>query len=410
MHGLQGRQKHRKKLLIIAVKVVIVVGIFYFGVAIGQGKISFGVSDLLSRSSQNKDLPSNLDYTSVNQVYNDLKANYDGKLSTGVLLDGLKQGLAQSTGDPYTEYFNAKDAKAFNEQLTGTFTGIGAELGKDGENNLIVVSPIAGFPADKAGLKAGDIITTINSISTSNMSIDSAVNRIRGPKNTSVTLKIIRSKSQTLNLTIIRDEINIPSVKSKIIGGQIGYMQISEFSQDTTGLAQTAANDFKKAGVKGVILDLRGDPGGYLAAAVDVSSLWLNNKTILTERHGGIIIQTYTSRGTPTLEGLPTAVLIDGGSASASEITAGALHDNKVATLVGAKSFGKGSVQEVKNLSGGAELKVTIARWYTPNGKNIDKQGIQPDKSVQLTADDAKNGRDPQLDAAINIINGKIAQ
>ncbi|TAK92808.1 hypothetical protein EPO05_07460, partial [Patescibacteria group bacterium] len=167
-------------------------------------------------------------------------------------------------------------------------------------------------------------------------------------------------------------------------------------------------DDFKQSGIKAVILDVRSDPGGLLDAAVNVSSLWLQNKTVLQEKRGNVVEHTYKSEGMPTLAGLPTVVLIDGGSASASEITAGALKDNGVATLMGVKSFGKGSVQQLQKLSGGGVLKVTIARWYTPNGKNIDKEGIEPDKKVDLTQDDFTNGRDPQKAAAIEFLKSKI--
>ena len=199
----------------------------------------------------------------------------------------------------------------------------------------------------------------------------------------------------------MREEINIPSVESKIIDGNIGYMKIIRFGDDTAELARKAADQFKADGVKRVILDLRGNPGGYLDASVDVSSLWMQDKIVLTERRDGVIIKTYKTRGSSPLLGIPTVVLIDEGSASASEITAGALRDNNAATLIGVKSFGKGSVQQPQNLDNGGILKVTIARWFTPNGKNIDKQGIQPDKKVEISEEDIKAGRDPQLDAAI---------
>ena len=178
-------------------------------------------------------------------------------------------------------------------------------------------------------------------------------------------------------------------------------MTISRFSDDTGVLASKAASDFKSKGVKGVVLDLRGNPGGYLDAAVDVSSLWLpNGKTVLQERRDGKVVKTYKSTGNDTLQGIPTVVLIDDGSASASEITAGALHDNGVASLIGVKSFGKGSVQEPQARTDGSLLKITVARWYTPNGKNIDKEGISPDQKVDRSLDDIKANKDPQLDAA----------
>ncbi|HET7827279.1 MAG TPA: S41 family peptidase, partial [Candidatus Saccharimonadales bacterium] len=266
----------------------------------------------------------------------------------------------------------------------------------------------SGYPADKAGLKAHDIIAAVNSQSTQGMSVDAVVSKIRGPANTKVTLTIIRASGSPFNITITRQKITVPSVTSEI-DGNIGYLKISQFSNDTVDLAQKAAQQFRVKNVKGVILDLRGDPGGYLSGAVGVSSLWLDSgKTVVTERRGSTVIDTNTATGNNILKDLPTVVLIDGGSASASEITAGALHDNGVAELVGEKSFGKGSVQQVENLPDGSELKITIAHWYTPNGKNIDKQGITPDVVVSSSGVNLADGKDPQKDKALQILQAKI--
>lgn len=376
-------------------------GIFWLGLAVGQGRIVLG-RDAIFHKQVAKGLPANLDYSAVEQVYDSLRENYDGQIDATKLTDGLKQGLVKSTGDAYSEYLNPKAAKDFNDQLTGTFVGIGAELTKDtATNTIVVVSPIAGFPAEKAGLKPKDVIVEIDGKSAYDLSISDAVSKIRGEKGTVVKLKVIRDKSQELTLSITREEIKIPSVTSKTLDGNIGYLKISRFSEDTTKLARTAAGEFKTAGVKGIVLDVRGDPGGLLDAAVDISSLWLQDQVVLTERRGGVIIRTFSSKGIPTLKGIPTVVLINGGSASASEITAGALRDNKAATLIGEKSFGKGSVQQLVHFGDDSLLKVTIARWYTPAGKNIDKEGISPDTEVKFTDADAKAGKDPQLDAAI---------
>ena len=246
--------------------------VFVLGVNVGNGSIPMTLS---RGSSQNGSLPATLDYSSVNQVYQVIKDNYDGRLTEAQLLDGLKSGLAQATGDPYTEYFNAKDAKAFNDELQGTFSGIGAELGQDSDKNLVVIAPISGFPADKAGLRAQDIIASIDGKATSGMSVDEAVNLIRGKKGTKVVLKVVRDKSETLTFTITRADIKVPSVESKILDNGLGYLQITQFSNDTASLAAKAAQNFKDNDVKGVILDLRDDPGGLLDAAVKVSSLWL---------------------------------------------------------------------------------------------------------------------------------------
>jgi len=389
----------------IGVGLIAFVVVFAFGVEVGSGRINLAV-----QQSATGNLPDHLDYTSVNQVYQMLKTNYDGELNTNKLLDGMKAGLANATGDSHTEYFNTSEAKDFNNQLSGTFTGIGAELGKDAKGNLQVIAPIDGFPAAKAGLRAQDLIAEINGTKTAGMTVDAAVSAIRGPKGTEVTLLIVRG-DQVLTLKITRDDIKVPSVNSKILDGNIGYLQISQFSDDTDTLAQKAAVEFKQAGVKGIVLDLRDNPGGLVDAAVDVSSMWVpEGKVVLQEKRGNTVTKTYKANNNNLLRGIPTAVLVNEGSASASEITAGALHDNNVARIFGAKSYGKGSVQSVLGLSGGAELKVTVAKWYRPDGQNIDKKGITPDQTVTMSEDNYKNNQDPQQDAATAWLQTQIKQ
>jgi carboxyl-terminal processing protease len=390
----------KNKAIQVVILLVIIVGVYFLGWAFGSGRISFNNSNGL-----NSQLPNRLDYSSVSQVYSDLKDQYDGKLTTTQLLNGLKSGLAQATNDPYTEYFTPSQAQAFNNELQGTFSGIGAELGEDSSNNIEIIAPIAGTPAAKAGLQPKDIITTINGKNTTGISEDEAVSEIRGPAGTKVTLQIIRGQNQ-LTFTITRNNITVPSVNYKILTGNIGYMQINQFSNDTSSLAQQAAQEFQQDKVKGVILDLRDNPGGLVDAAVNVSSLWLpEGETIMQEKTGNVVDRTYASTGNDILDGIPTVVLINAGSASASEITTGALHDNNAAYVIGQKSYGKGVVQQIDNLPDGAELKVTIASWYRPNGQDINHIGITPDKTIQMTTQDAQSGQDPQLTAAEQYLN-----
>jgi carboxyl-terminal processing protease len=392
-----------KKMLTVTGSIVGVVLIFLAGVGVGNGTIV-----ATSAQTNSTSLPENLNYSSVEHLYDMLKANYDGKLDATTLLDGMKAGLVEAAGDPYTQYFDPNEAKAFDQELSGSFTGIGAELGQDSAKNLIIVAPIKGFPAEKAGLRPQDVIVSIDGKTTSDMNITDAVKHIRGEKGTAVTLRILRNKTEDLSFKITREEITIPSVKWEVIDGNIGYMQISQFSQDTSNLAAQAAQEFKDKRVDGVVLDLRGDPGGLLEAAVNVASLWLpNGATILSQKQGGVTTQTYTAKGETPLKGMKTAVLIDAGSASASEIVAGALRDNKVAKLYGEKSYGKGSVQEIHKIAGGSEVKITIARWYRPNGQNIDKKGIKPDQTVTMSEDDYAQKRDPQKDAAVAFITSQ---
>jgi carboxyl-terminal processing protease len=391
------RRKWRSKPLLVVCGAVL---IFFAGVGVGQGRFSFSSH----AGTVNAQLPDSLDYSSVDAVYMSLRENYAGKLTVNQLVNGLKQGLANAADDPYTQYFTAKEAQQFDDQLNNTFSGIGAELGKDANDNLIIVAPIKGYPAAKAGLKAKDIIASVNGKTTQGMSIDEAVTIIRGKKGTRVKLQVIRN-SQQLNFTITRQDIKLPSVTSEILKGRIGYIQISTFGDDTADLVDKAAASFQRQHVKGIILDLRGNPGGLLPAAVSVSSQWLPEDTlILQEKKGTTVVDQFASQGDHRLVGIPTVVLMNGGSASASEITAGALHDNKAAYIIGEKSFGKGVVQQLINFDDGSELKVTVASWYRPNGQNINKKGINPDQKIVLTDADAKKGVDTQKNAALHYL------
>ena len=370
--------------------------IFSLGVNVGKGNLAFASTKKVASG-----VPDNLNYTSVEAVYDKIRMDFDGDLDNEKLMDGLKAGLAQATGDPYTEYFNAKAAKDFNDQLGGTFSGIGAELGKDANGSIIVISPLAGYPAEKAGVRAKDIIIEINGESTAGVGVEQAVTKIRGEAGTSVKLKVLRSGAEEAVMEITRQQIKLPSVKYEITDG-VGILTISRFGDDTTKLSREAADEFRKQNVKAVLVDLRGDPGGLLDASVAVSGLWVDkSQTVVQEKRGGKVAQTLRGSNSTPLKGIKTVVLINEGSASASEIMAGALRDNNLATLMGTKSFGKGSVQQIEDLGNGSMVKVTIAHWFTPNGTGIDKTGLEPDIKVERTEDDFKNNRDPQKDAAL---------
>jgi carboxyl-terminal processing protease len=379
--------------------VVAILSVFSLGLNIGNGSLS--LSSIKGAPTKANNLPAKIDYSSVTNVYNSLKANYDGTVSETELLDGLKHGLAKATNDPYTVFFTAKEAKDFNDQLNNSFAGIGARLSRDADKNLTVAESIAGFPAAKAGLKAKDIIVAINGQDPTDLTLDDAISKIRGPAGSTVKLKIVRDKSQQIDISITREVIALPTVTTEIKDGNIGYMRITGFGDDTTQLAQKAAQDFASKKVSGIILDLRNNPGGLLNSAVDISSLWLpQGKTVLQEKRGSVVQDTYQSRGGNILSGIPTVVLMNGGSASASEITAGALHDNGAARIIGEKSYGKGVVQQLINFKDGSQLKVTVASWYRPNGQNINKKGIEPDDKVTISDAEAKAMTDTQLQAA----------
>ncbi len=348
-----------------------------------------------------------LDSAGLAQIYQVLKQKYDGKIDVTKLAAGAKQGLTAATGDPYTEYLTAAEAKDLNDDLNGTLSGIGAEIGiKSGQ--LIIISPLANSPAAKVGLKAGDQILKIDSTDASTLTLGQAVSHIRGPKGTAVKLTIVRAATTPQVLMIMRDVIQVPSVTWSMKSGNVGLITISQFGPDTVDLADRAATELRSKGARGIILDLRNDPGGFLDAAVKVASEFLpGGKLVVEERRGSTSVAKLNSESGGKLIGLTTVVLINSGSASASEILAGALHDNRVAKLIGERSFGKGSVQEIVDLDGGAELKVTVAHWYTPAGKNIGNAGINPDTTVKMDQSDIDQGKDPQMDAALTAASPK---
>ncbi len=379
------QRKQLSRVLIGLFCVVFVIAVFLLGLNIGNGNINF------SNQAYDSGLPASLNYSTVNQEYQALRQYYDGKLTQTQLLDGIKHGLAQATNDPYTEYFTASEAKAFSNELNNSFSGIGAELSQNAQHEIEIMSPLKGSPAAKAGLLPKDIIAAVNGKSTSNMTVEQAVYAIRGKANTAVELTIIRA-NRSFNVKIIRQNIVVPSVSYKILNGNIGYISIMTFANDTSSLIQQASSYLVKSHVKGIILDLRNNPGGLVSAAVAVTSEWLKpGQEIMQEKRGSQVLQTYNATGGDILHGIPTVVLINGGSASASEITAGALHDHHDAYLIGTKSYGKGVVQQLVNLSDGSVLKVTIASWYRPDGQNINKIGITPDQVVQLKSGSTDN-------------------
>ena len=344
-----------------------------------------------------------IDLSSIQQTYNKLAAKYDGKLDTVKLIQGANSGLVDAVGDIYTVYMNPQESKSYSDTLSGNIgAGIGAEIGiKNG--NTTIIRTLSGNAAIKAGLQANDVILKVNDQSTSGWTVEKAVSQIKGEEGTTVKLTVLRG-TETKDYTITRAIINVPSVESSVNNG-VGTLTISRFDNETGNLARIAAQEFKKQGVKSVILDLRNNGGGYVNTAIDVAGLWLDNKIAVTERSGDIVKETKKTGSNALLSGIPTVVLVNGSTASASEIVAGALQDYKVAKLVGDNTFGKGSVQELLPLDNGAELKVTIARWYTPNGKNIAKGGIKPDVTVSYTQKDIDSGNDPQLNEAKKLLS-----
>ena len=397
--GVVIEQTNTKKTIVKRViTVLLAVLLFGTGWLVGAGKIGPNSASNLSKIISD-DNSSKLPTDGLQEIYDKLNEFYDGEVSSDDILNGLKTGAVSAVGDTYTEFLDEEETKEFNSDLNGKFEGIGAELGSEG-SFIIIISPIKGTPAEKAGIQPQDIIIEIDGEPSTDITITEAVKRIRGEKGTTVTLTIIREGEQLI-VPIVRESIDIPSVEWRV-EDSIGIIEIGRFGTDTTNLVEKAAKEMTASGIKKIVLDMRGNPGGLLDEAVGVSGVWLlKGSTVLEEKRGGETIKTFTTSNNPIFKDIETVILINKGSASASEIVAGALRDNGVASLLGETSYGKGSVQQIMELSGGGSLKVTIARWFTPKGKNIDKEGIEPDTKVEMTSDDIKAKLDPQLDAAI---------
>lgn len=381
----------------VFVVTIVLVGAISFTFGVGIQNSSNFQSFISDRNKTHK-TPEDLDYRSVEEVYDKLRAQYNGKLDEDKLLDGLKSGLVGASGDPYTVYLDAKSAKEFEESLNGEFDGIGAEIATK-ENQLQVVAPLPDTPAEKAGLRPGDPIIAINGKDTAGMTTELAVSKIRGKKGTTVKITIVRD-DKPKELEITRSRIVVEDASGEILANDIGYIELRTFGDSSGAQVKRIAEGFASKGIKKVILDMRNNSGGLLNQAVDVSSIWLNGEVVVEERGLNSDKEILRADRDGVLRGTQLVILINGGSASASEIVAGALHDHGVAKLIGEKTFGKGSVQTLEDLPNGGQLKITIARWFTPKGVNINKDGIKPDQKVELTDDDFDKDRDPQLDAA----------
>ncbi len=362
------------------------------------------VLSLLSPIFGIKKAASSLDLSSVQNTYRVLAEKFDGNLDTTKLIEGASKGLVEAAGDEYTTYMDAAEAEEFNKSLSGDVgAGIGVQVGM--RNNLpTVVRALKNNPAIKAGILAGDVIVEVNGESVSGKTIDEITTKIKGEVGTTVKVKISRNGEEK-EFSITRATISNPSVELEI-SGEIAILTISRFDGETGALAKKYAQEIKQKGISKVILDLRGNGGGYVTAAQSVASLWLEkNKLIVTEKKGSQIVDEIRSTGDNILSGVETIVLADQGSASASEIVVGALKDNKVAKFYGKTTYGKGSVQEPVDINSGALLKVTVAKWYTPSGKNLNGEGISPDQEVELIADDINSGNDPQMTSAKDALN-----
>lgn len=395
----------------VYIVVVLMLGSFLGGLAIGgregrkEAKKEVFGGAVLDKEKLPEYLSKDVDFNLFWEVWSLVQKNYvhqpvaDTKLFYGAL-----SGLVSALDDPYSVFFDPETAEKFQQELEGTFSGIGAELGIK-EKQLTIIAPLPDTPAARAGLKAGDKIFAIDGKETTEMALDYAVSLIRGPEGTLVTLTIWREGfERPQDFKITRGKIEIASVKWEM-RGDIAYIEINHFNEDTSGRFNQAVNELITKNPKGLILDLRNNPGGFLSTAVEIAGEWIEKNVVVIEQRDDGEKNEEKSDGLARLQGLKTVVLVNEGSASASEIVAGALQDYEKATLVGKKTFGKGSVQNLEPLSDGSAVKITVAEWLTPKGRHIDKEGIMPDVEVDLTEDDYSANRDPQLDKAIEILN-----
>ncbi len=330
---------------------------------------------------------------------------YQQPVKNEALLQGAMAGLAQSLNDPYTTYFNPKTAKEFQQSLESKVEGIGVEIDvRNGQ--LQIISPLPNSPAEKNGILAGDLIFKIDGKNTTEMNAEQARSLIRGPKGTKVTLLMshVGQKAMPYEVEITREEVHYQSVEGKKLPGQIAYIKIASFNEDTPADFTATLNNLLKQSPKGIVLDLRNDPGGYVDTALQITGEWVGDQPVVKEWRQGKMLDQLIGSGSGRLHGTPTIILVNQGSASASEIVAGALQDYGEATVVGSKTFGKGSVQEYDQLQDGSAIKVTIAEWSTPRDRFIDKKGIEPDITVERTPEDYTLNHDPQLEKALELL------
>ena len=385
--------------------------ILALALSFGAGFIT-GKNQVVCRVCQ----PEEINFSLFWESYGELKQKFvdPQKIDTQKIIYGAIEGMVKSLEDPYTVFFTPDNTKKFKEDISGRFEGIGIEIGKK-DDQLQVIAPLEGTPAKAAGLKAGDKIIQIDDTSTIDLSIEEAINLIRGPKGTQVTLTIFREGLESpKEIKIIRDLIQVPSLRWELkeVGEneKIAYIKINQFSESADLDFAKAAMEILNSPAQKIILDLRNNPGGYLEISQEIAGWFLEKgKTVTIEDFGnGKERQIYTTEGNAKLSEYPMVLIINQGSASASEILAGALRDNRGIKLVGEKSFGKGSIQELAELRGGSVLKITVAHWLTPNGELISGKGLEPDVKIEITEDNnsgENNGKnDPQLDKAIEIV------
>lgn len=381
---------------------LLVIASFSLGFSISESKYSDSI-----QSNSDTELSKNFDLSKLNYVYDIIQKNfiYLPEVNKTTMEDKLIKGLLAGLSDPHSSYFDKEESKMFIESLDQNLVGIGAEL-NNSEENIQIVRILVGSPAEKAGLLPDDVIFSVDSEDISELNIYDVIKKIRGEVGTQVKLGIYREGKDPFEVTIIRDVINLESVSHKELDEKLYYIRINQFSDDTAKEFQTAATSALMNNSKGLILDLRFNGGGYLDSAVDIMGEFLerNKSAVIISRLNSTNKDTLYTSGPSRLSGIPLVILINKGSASASEILAGTLHDYGKATLIGETSYGKGSVQEVIPFADGSTLKLTVSKWKTGLGNDIDKKGLTPDIPVSISEDDIKNDTDRQLNEAIDFL------
>jgi len=355
-------------------------------------------------------LSQDIDFDLFWQTWDSLRKNYvdKDKLNEKQMFYGALRGMVSSLGDPYTVFMDPKISQDFSDDLAGTFEGIGAEIGIKNDV-LTIIAPLPDMPAEKAGLKASDKVLFIDDKTTMGIFIDEAVNLIRGPKGTEVKLSIAREgEDSILDIFIKRGKIIVKSVRTEMREDDIYVLRIINFNDDTEQLFNQAVSEVIKNDPKGIILDLRNNPGGYLDTAIEVASEWVEDGVVVVEQYNEERKFEHLARGRARLKDFSTIVLVNEGSASASEIVSGALQDYDKAKIIGMHTFGKGSVQTLTNLNDGSSIKITVAKWLTPEGRSINDEGILPDLEIDLTRENYENNEDPQIKKAIELLLGKV--
>ncbi len=386
------------------------VALFYGGYILGEvsgarSVIPEGEARVLHQGDESG--AEDIDFSGFWEIWDLVKDSYiDQPVSEQDLYYGALEGLLGGLDDPYSTYFDPEVAAAFNAELEGTFFGIGAEIASKDEY-VTIVAPLEGSPSDLAGVMPGDRVLEIDGNDAFGISVNEAVFQIRGEEGTEVVLTILREgEEELLEISIVRSEIKVDSVNWEIQDDGIAVISVSMFNDDTTDLFQSAVQEVLTSDVKGIVLDLRNNPGGLLTEAINLAGFWVNGSTVVIERVQEAE-REFASSGVAQLNGIKTVVLVNGGSASGSEILAGALQDYGYATIIGEQTFGKGSVQEYYELPDGSAVKITVAEWLTPNGSSINEIGITPDIIVEYTSEDFYAEATPQFDKAISLIKGE---